>query len=100
MSVNIVTTDDLENFREQLLRDIHGILEKHGRVRLEKWMKSAEVMEKLSISTSTLQNMRDNGTISYSKLAGILYYDEEEIDAILKNGFVNKKRRGHEDSDL
>ncbi len=100
MSVNIVTSEDLQEFRELLLGDIKDILQRHGRVSLDKYIKTTDLLEKLSVSPGTLQNMRNNGTIPYYKLAGILYYDEEEIDAILKNGFVDKKRRGHENSDL
>lgn len=50
-------------------------------------------MTKLDISPGTLQNFRINETIPFSKLGGIIYYDEEEINEILlknKNLFLNK----------
>ncbi len=98
MSVNIVTTEDLKDFKEQLLGDIQELLEKYGQVRLDKWIKSSKVMEKLEISPGTLQNLRDNGTIPYTKLEGTLYYDEEEIEGILRSNKAQRKIQGYEDS--
>ncbi len=98
MSVNIVTTEDLKQFRETLLSDIRELLEKKGKLFLDKWIRSSELMEKLDISPGTLQNLRTNGTIPYSKLEGILYYDQEQIDAIIKERSINLKNNDHEDS--
>lgn len=83
MPANIVTQEDLEGFKASLLEEIKDILVKHDRITLDRWIKSNTVMGKLEISPGTLQNLRMNGTIPYSKLGGIIYYDEEEIHKIL-----------------
>tara|TARA_R110000764_G_scaffold240089_1_gene342252 strand:- start:24735 stop:25022 length:288 start_codon:yes stop_codon:yes gene_type:complete len=94
MPANIVTQEDLEGFKASLLEDIRDILVKYNRITLDRWIKSNSVMGKLEISPGTLQNLRINGTIPYSKLGGIIYYDEEEIHRILmdnKNFMLNDR---------
>jgi len=93
MPTNIVTTEDLEEFRIKLINEIKEILISHGRIGIDHWIKSGQVMNKLEISPGTLQNFRVNGTIPFSKLGGIIYYDEEKINEILENNEVNFKRK-------
>ncbi len=84
MAANIVTTEDLGHFKEELIKAITEVLLKYEHISLSKWIKSREVMEKLGISPGTLQNMRNNKTIPWTKLEGNLYYDEEKINAIME----------------
>ncbi len=91
MSVNIVTKEDLEQFRESLLNDIRELLIKNKTISIDHWIKSGEVMDKLDISPGTLQNFRLNGTIPFSKLGGILFYDQVKIDGILRSNETNSK---------
>ncbi|WP_136468530.1 helix-turn-helix domain-containing protein [Flagellimonas onchidii] len=94
MPANILTQEDLEGFKESLLDEIKEILLKNDRITLDRWIKSNAVMNKLGISPGTLQNFRINETIPFSKLGGIIYYDEEEIHKILmdnKNLFLKDK---------
>lgn len=92
MAANIITTEDLEEFRIKLLNEIKELLVTHGKVGIEHWIKSGQVMSKLEISPGTLQNFRINGTIPFSKLGGIIYYDEEKINEILENNEIDFKR--------
>ncbi|WP_299529759.1 DNA-binding protein [Ulvibacterium sp.] len=93
MAANIITTEDLEVFRKELLREIKELLIKHGKVGIDHWIKSGKVMDKLEISPGTLQNFRVNGTIPFSRLGGILFYDEEKINEILENNEIGFKRK-------
>tara|TARA_R110002012_G_scaffold245126_4_gene420117 strand:+ start:3414 stop:3650 length:237 start_codon:yes stop_codon:yes gene_type:complete len=70
----------------ELLDDIKKILTKQASGTLKKYLKSSEVMELLQISPGTLQNLRINGTLPFSKMGGIIYYDSEDIQKVmLKN---------------
>lgn len=94
MPANILTQEDLEGFKESLLEEIKEILLKYDHITLDRWIKSNAVMSKLGISPGTLQNFRINETIPFSKLGGIIYYDEEEIHKILmdnKNFFLKDR---------
>lgn len=93
MPANIVTTEDLKQFKEELLSEFKELLIKYEKITIDKWIKSSKVMDKLEISPGTLQNFRINETIPFSKLGGIIYYDEEKINEILKGNETIFKRR-------
>ncbi len=93
MAANIITTEDLEEFRIKLLNEIKELLVSSGRVGVDHWIKSGQVMSKLEISPGTLQNFRINGTIPFSKLGGIIYYDVEKINEILENNEIDFRRK-------
>jgi hypothetical protein len=40
-------------------------------------------MKMLQISPGTLQNLRINGTLPFSKMGGIIYYDIEDIQKVM-----------------
>lgn len=88
MPVTLLTTKDLEKFKAQLLKDMEQLFGKYTGHPHTKWLKSQEVMDKLQISAGTLQNLRINGTLSYTKLGGILYYDAAEIESLLQRNKI------------
>jgi len=83
MPANIITTDDLREFKMELLDDIKNLLSKQATGKLKKYLKSSEVMDLLQVSPGTLQNLRINGTLPYTKVGGIIYYDAEEIQNVM-----------------
>ena len=83
MAVSIITTEDLEIFKIDLLKEFKTILENQTTVKPQKWLRSTEVRQLLNISNGTLQNLRINGTLSYTKVGGIIYYDNSAIDKLL-----------------
>ena len=91
MGATIITTDDLREFKIELLEDIKELLNNHSGKSQKKWLKSPEVRELLGISHGTLQNLRINGTLPYTKVGGVLYYDYNEIMEVLENNKVIPK---------
>jgi helix-turn-helix protein len=87
--LEIVTIRDLEAFKTDLLLSIKALLNEAKEHRQKKWLKSYEVKKLLNISTGTLQTLRANGTIPFSKIGGIIYYDADEIDKMIEQ----QKRR-------
>ena len=83
MAVSVVTTDDLEVFRHNLNNDFAELLKSFGTPKQVQWLKSSEVRKALKISPGTLQNLRINGTLSYTKIGSIIYYNQEDIDSML-----------------
>jgi len=81
MAQEIITLQDLEAFRLQLLNDLKELLS-HQNQPNRQWLRSAEVRKLLQISHGTLQNLRINGTLPYKKIGGIIYYKLEDIDRI------------------
>ena len=43
----------------------------------------------LNISPGTLQNLRVNGTITYTKIGGILYYSSSDLEKLLETNKVD-----------
>ena len=85
MPSEIITTDDLREFKTELLTELRKMLKEHHGQPSKKWLKSYEVKKMLGISPGTLQNMRINGTIPFTKMGGILFYDSEDIRKILED---------------
>ncbi len=83
MPTSIITTDDLREFKMELLDDIKELLSKQASGTIKKYLKSSEVMEMLKVSPGTLQNLRINGTLPYAKVGGIIYYNTEEIQNVM-----------------
>ena len=83
MNVELLTKEDLKNFKTELLNDIREMI-KPGAGQSKQWLKSNEVRKMLSISPGTLQNLRINGTLRYTKIGGMIYYKLEDITRILE----------------
>ena len=85
MPSEIITIDDLREFKTELLTEFRKMLKEHHGQPSKKWLKSYEVKKMLGISPGTLQNMRINGTMPFTKMGGILFYDSEDIRKILED---------------
>ena len=86
MEIEIITKEDLKTFKNEI---IEVITSKNQSQISEKWLRSAEVREKLGISPGTLQNMRINGTIPFTKMGSTYFYDWDEIQRILNENKNN-----------
>ncbi|WP_396143861.1 helix-turn-helix domain-containing protein [Flavobacterium sp.] len=84
----IITREDLNEFRNLLLNDLKEIIQSKPQ-QTKQWLKSNEVRKLLNISPGTLQNLRINGTLTYTKIGGIMYYDNSDIDKVLNSNKVN-----------
>ncbi|WP_417619826.1 helix-turn-helix domain-containing protein [Oceanihabitans sediminis] len=87
----IITTDDLYEFKLQLFEELKKLLNKSSHKPNQQYLKSAEVMKLLKVSPGTLQNLRINGTIPYTKIGGIILYDYQEITRVLRENQYNNK---------
>lgn len=90
MAAKIITPEDLNEFKVDLLNDIKLLITNQSEQQPKKWLKSPEVRKFLGISTGTLQNLRINGTLPYTKVGGVIYYDYVEIMKVLDQNTVNK----------
>lgn len=88
MATEIITTDDLYEFKTQLFGELKKLFTENSQATPKKYLKSAEVMEMLQVSPGTLQNLRINGTLPYTKIGGIILYEYEEILRVLKENRV------------
>ena len=82
MAIEVITREDLNEFRSLLLNDLKQIIHSKSQQPAQ-WLKSSEVRKLLKISPGTLQNLRINGTLKYDRIGGIIYYKYDEITNIL-----------------
>jgi len=80
----LLTADDLFDFKRQLLFEIKNLLKEHNGEPLKKWLKSREVRKLLNISPGTLQNLRSRKILPYTRIGGIIYHDAADIQAMLE----------------
>lgn len=92
MAVEIVTKDDLHNLKSELVQEIKSLLESQAPAGNKRYLKSPEVRKMLKISPGTLQNLRINGTLPYTKVGGVIYYDYEDILQVMKENRVDNSR--------
>ena len=85
MSAEIITREDLEQFRIRLLTDIKGVISEAKTNSPKGWLKSSEVRSYLKIGTSKLQSLRITGKLVSSKIGGVHYYKLEDIERMLNN---------------
>ena len=91
MPTQIITTDDLREFKMELLKDIKTLLKATSSTTSKKYLKSSELMELLQVSPGTLQTLRINGTLPYTKIGGIIFYDVDEIEKVMKENSIHNK---------
>jgi hypothetical protein len=90
MAATIITTEDLKEFKKELLDDIKKLLNVKATTDSKKWLKSNEVRKLLGISSGTLQNYRINGSLSYTKIGGTLFYSHDDIEKLLSQNKINR----------
>jgi hypothetical protein len=84
MNVELITKEDLKQFKNELLTEMKHFM-RPGQGQSKEWLKSYEVRKLLNISPGTLQNLRVNGTLRYTKIGGLLYYKQEDITKLLED---------------
>ncbi|MBB1643623.1 helix-turn-helix domain-containing protein [Sphingobacterium sp. UME9] len=88
MQVNILTKEDLNQFKTELIQEIKQLLSSSDKPVSNKprWLRSSEVRKLMNISSGTLQNLRINGVLPYRKVGGIIFYAMEDIQKMMEGG--------------
>jgi excisionase family DNA binding protein len=87
MAVEIVTREDLQAFRLQLLADIKQLFLPATTKEEKQWLKNEDVCKLLNVSANTVQRLRITGKLKSSKVGGTHYYRYRDIEQLLENGF-------------
>ncbi|MEX2335706.1 MAG: helix-turn-helix domain-containing protein [Fulvivirga sp.] len=87
----------LKLFRE--IKSIKAYLQQYQKARLERfneaWIDGQDVMQTLHISKRTLQTLRDQGVLPYSRINGKFYYKVSDLEKILEANYQPSKSVGH-----
>lgn len=86
--MNLATREDLELWKDEVLQKVKELIKGEIPIK-EKWVKSNRVMEILECSPGTLQNLRNQSKIEWSRFGGTLYYSMESILKTLEDNKQN-----------
>ena len=92
MAIEVITREDLQEFRSQLLEDFKTIFSTKQTSLQKEWLKSYEVRKLLNISAGTLQNLRINGTLAYTKIGSIIFYSSRDIEKLLEKNKIDHSK--------
>lgn len=85
----LLTKGDLEDFKTEFFNEIKSLLTAPHSV-TKTWLRSSEVRKLLGISPGTLQNLRVNGSLPFSKIGGIVYYKQEDLTKLLEANHITR----------
>ena len=92
MTVNLITNEELQKLKTELLAEIKTLLSELAPGKQKKWLKSWEVREIMGISRGTLQNLYTSGQLPGNRIGGLTFYDYEDILKLMKGDAKKFKR--------
>ncbi len=80
----MLTQEDLIAFKKELLHELQHLI-KNMPTPDRRWIKSYQVRDMLGISAGTLQQLRINGTLPFTKMGGLVLYDYSDIVQLMES---------------
>lgn len=74
----------LHDIKSEIVSEVKQIIREKEKPAIKKWVKSADVKKLLNVSHGKLQTMRNNKTISFTRIGGTLYYNVEDIQRMME----------------
>lgn len=84
MPAQVLTPEDLKQFKAELITEMKKLIGEQTQQPVKRWLRTAELKKILEISAGTLQNLRLSGKLPYTKIGGVIFYDFEEVQKLLK----------------
>jgi hypothetical protein len=85
MNIEVITREEFNSFKKDVLEALKPVSNNQEK----KFLRSSEMRKMFNISAGTLQNMRINGTLPYSKVGTTILYDYDVVLAILNKNRIN-----------
>lgn len=81
----------MEQFKTELLTVLRRLGVHPGKkAEYKEWLKSFEVRKLLGISPGTLQNLRVNGTLAFTRIGGLMFYRRDDIQKLLESNYQSE----------
>lgn len=78
----------LDEMKGEIIDEVKQIIKAKESPDLKKWVKSAQVKKMLNLSHGKLQMMRNQKTISYTRIGGTIYYNVEDIERMMDENAI------------
>lgn len=85
----IITTEDLLEFKSDLIEEIKVIAKDLKNNGGKKWLRSRDVKKMLGISHGKLQLMRNKGDLPFTRVGGVIFYDVNDINKMIESTRVD-----------
>jgi 3-methyladenine DNA glycosylase Tag len=85
MNIEVITREEFNSFKKEVLEALKPVSTNQEK----KFLRSSEMRKMFNISAGTLQNMRINGTLPYSKFGTTILYDMEKVMGIFNENSRN-----------
>lgn len=82
MEIELITKADFHTLKSEIVDEIKKLFQSPADQK--EWLKSADVMQLLGCSPGTLQNLRANGTLPFTKMGGTIYYSRLDVMKVLE----------------
>lgn len=80
MPAQLITTDDLRQFKSEMLDEIKNLLSDTSQdPKAERWLRSSDVEKLLNISANKLYQLRVTGGIPHYRFGSTIYYKYQDI---------------------
>jgi hypothetical protein len=86
----------LQDFKDQIVKEFESKIQKKVGILDYKLLKNKDLKKILSVSDSTIENLRNNGYLPHTKLMGTYYYYPEDVNSMLEKNKLNFKNQDHE----
>lgn len=86
----------LAQFKNELLKELEAKMPKQSGMMEYKILKTKDLKKQLSISDSTIENLRNNGHLNFTKVGGTYFYYQSDVNAMLernKTQFTNNSNQ-------
>lgn len=87
MEIELITRADFHTLKSEIVDEIKKLFQSPADQK--EWLKSADVMQMLGCSPGTLQNLRVNGTLPFTKMGGTIYYSRQDVMKMLETNKRN-----------
>lgn len=94
MAGTVITLDDLQKLKTDLLSEIKNLMSERQGVQAHKWIKTRDLRKLLPISKGKLQVLRLKGILPFTRIGGAIYYDIEDVEKMLRENKNNRKISG------
>ena len=88
-------------FLSQEIKELKALIVQVQKTRTQKfnenWVDAQDIMLSLHISRRTLQSLRDNRILPYSRINGKLYYKMSDVESLLESNYIRDLKNKNDD---
>ena len=85
MEVIVISKQDLDSFKDEIIQELSKYCGRADQGEESTWLRTRDVCRILNLSTSTLQNLRNNNKIPFTRLEGSILYKRADIESFLES---------------